>query len=79
MTTRTEKAAGRAAHAARMATLHAAAAAIVKTGTCPDCGAPLVRNSAMAGWWQCAGYASMAFRRPGFESLPKCHFQTFTE
>jgi len=66
-------------HAARMAELRAQAAEIVATGKCPECGTGLVRNLALAGWWQCGGYASEGFRSPGFESAPKCSFQTFTE
>lgn len=47
--TRTE----RKAHNARMAELKAKAAAIVATGSCPDCGAGLHRNLSLAGWWAC--------------------------
>ena len=57
----------------------AEANAIVATGHCPSCGTGLIRNLALAGWWQCGGYASQGFRRPGFESAPKCDFQIFTE
>ena len=48
---------------------------IVATGKCPDCGQDLVRNSAITGWWQCAGYGAEGFRKAG--SQP-CSFQTFT-
>jgi hypothetical protein len=72
-------AASKQAHVARMAQLKAAAQAVVATGTCPDCTAPLVRNTALAGWWQCAGYACDAFRKPEHKHLAKCGFQTFTE
>ena len=51
---------------------------IVATGVCPDCGTGLIHNSALTGWWQCGGYASDGFRKPGFENAPKCGFQTFT-
>lgn len=69
----------REAHKARMERIHRHARAIVATGKCPDCGAPLYRNNALAGWWQCEGYPSPGFRHPGFENLPKSNFQTFTE
>lgn len=55
------------------------ARAIVATGICPDCGTPLVRNSALAGWWQCGAYATPSFRKPEHHDLSACHFQTFTE
>jgi hypothetical protein len=63
-------------HNERMARVHAEAQRIVSTGRCPQCGQPLVRNSAMAGWWQCSGYGAEGFRAAG--STP-CSFQTFTE
>lgn len=69
----------RKAHAARMAKLKAAAAAVVAKGVCPQCGTKLVRNLALAGWWQCGGFGSEGFRKPGFESVAHCDFQTFTE
>lgn len=52
---------------------------VVETGQCPRCGTGLVRNLALAGWWQCGGYASEGFRRPGFENVPSCSWQGFTE
>ena len=55
------------------------ARAVVATGTCPDCGTKLLRNSALAGWWQCGAYACEQMRQPQFRGLPKCHFQAFTE
>ena len=67
------------AHAVRMAELKAKAATVVATGVCPDCGTKLVRNLALAGWWQCGGFAADGFRKAGFENVVKCHFQTFTE
>lgn len=69
----------RAAHAARMALLLDQARATVATGTCPTCGSPLVRNLALAGWWQCAGYGEPSFRKPEHRVLTHCTFQTFTE
>jgi hypothetical protein len=67
------------AHKARMAELKAEAGRIVAGGKCPQCGAGLVRNLALAGWWQCGAYGSEGFRRPEFAGLPSCSFQTFTE
>lgn len=67
------------AHAARIAACIAAVQVHVTRGTCPDCGTKLVRNSAMAGWWQCGAYATEAFRAPEFKGLPSCHWQGFTE
>jgi hypothetical protein len=55
-----------------------AARAIVAKGTCPRCGAPLYRNNALPGWWQCEALPSPGFRHKGFENLPKCSFQIFT-
>ena len=49
---------------------------VVATGRCPECGQPLVRNSALAGWWQCSGYGAEGFRVAG---ATHCSFQTFTE
>lgn len=76
---RAAKRAERQAWKVRLAELQAKARSVVATGKCPDCGAPLLRNLAIAGWWQCAGYASPAFRKPEYRDLPKCSFQTFTE
>lgn len=50
---------------------------IVATGKCPCCGTALVRNLALAGWWQCGGYGSPGFRKPGFENVAACSFQVF--
>ena len=69
----------RKAHETRMQALLEQARAIVAGGVCPTCGTKLVRNSAMAGWWQCGAYACEAMRRPEFKGLPTCHWQTFTE
>jgi len=75
----------RAAHKARMAGLKAAAVAIVATGKCPQCGAPLIRNTSLTGWFQCAAYGAKGFRgglgqnRAEFDALPACSFQTFTD
>jgi hypothetical protein len=45
---------------------------IVNTGVCPSCGAGLIRNSALSGWWQCGAYAAESHRQPQFAGLPKC-------
>lgn len=69
--------------AARKAALEARAKqmaenrAIVATGKCPDCGAPLRHNSAIRGWWQCSQYGAEGFRADS--TKPACPFQTFTE
>lgn len=66
-------------HAAKMAESIATARRVVATGKCPDCGSPLRRNSALAGWWQCAGYGQPEYRRAEDRAVPHCLFQTFTE
>lgn len=55
----------------------ATARAQVATGKCPTCGAPLRRNSSMAGWWQCAQLGNEQFRMD--PARPSCSWQTFTE
>jgi len=69
----------RTAHQQRMHSLHQQAQKIVTTGRCPDCGTGLVRNLALAGWWQCGGYATATHRQPEYRAVAKCGFQTFTE
>lgn len=69
----------RTAHADRMNALRAQAAAIVETGHCPHCGTPLVRNLALAGWWQCGAFGEASFRKPEHRDRAHCSFQTFTE
>lgn len=69
----------RKAHAVRMAALKAEAGKIVATGICPQCGTTLVRNLALAGWWQCGAYGEPSFRRPEHKDRAHCSFQTFTE
>ena len=61
----------------KITALKVKACAIVKTGKCPDCGSPLRRNLALAGWWQCSQYGSEDRRLDS--SKPGCGFQTFTE
>ena len=52
----------------------AEAQAIVSTGICPQCGAPLKRNLAMTGWWQCEQYGADTHRAD--PSKPACSFWT---
>lgn len=53
------------------------AKAIVAKGVCPQCGATLRYNSAIAGWWQCSQYGADGFRAD--TSKPQCGFQIFTQ
>jgi hypothetical protein len=62
---------------AEQAARWAEAAAIIKSGKCPKCGAGLRRNSSMTGWWQCEQYGSDGFRKDS--TKPACSWQTFTE
>ena len=64
-------------HRERMEHLHQIAIAQVATGKCPDCDAPLKRNLALSGWWQCSQYGAPQFRADA--SKPPCSFQTFTD
>ena len=73
----TTKRAEREAHQARMAAIHAESMAVVASGSCPDCGSGLHRNSSIAGWWQCDRSGSGHFRRDLTGS--PCGFQCFTE
>ena len=50
---------------------------IVAGGACPDCGAPLRRNLALTGWWQCSQYGAVGFRADS--SKPACGFQIFLQ
>lgn len=64
-------------HNEHMEALYSKARAIVATGTCPDCGADLVHNTASAGWYMCARKGA-----PGFRKDPtgaSCDFQCFTQ
>lgn len=56
--------------------IHEEAIAIVKTGTCPQCGSGLHRNNSLTGWWQCDQYGSEGFRKDA--TKPACSFQCFT-
>ena len=57
--------------------LHQVAAAIVATGVCPDCGAPIRRNLSIAGWYQCSQLG--ADGRRADSSKAACNWQAFTE
>lgn len=52
------------------------AVAIVAKGICPVCTAPLRRNLALTGWFQCSQYGADTHRAD--PSKPPCSFQTFT-
>jgi hypothetical protein len=65
-----------AERAKRLARLREAAA-ILATKVCPQCGAKLVRNTSLTGWWQCGAYACEAMRKMEFAGLPSCSFQMF--
>lgn len=67
----------KAAEKARREKAQAEARAVVATGKCPLCAAPLRRNLALTGGWQCSQYGAEGFRRDN--SKPSCSFQTFTE
>ena len=57
----------RKCHQEYMDKIHAEVQAIVDTNTCPTCGASLIKNNALFGWWQCSRYAH------------GCSWQGFTE
>lgn len=61
---------------ARLKRAQDAAQSIVAGGRCPHCAAPLRRNLAITGWWQCSQYGAETFRARA--DLPSCSYQTFT-
>lgn len=63
-------------HAARMEAVFAAVEAVVATGVCPDCGAPLRRNLSLTGWWQCSQHGAPGFRADATRA--PCSWQGFT-
>lgn len=67
----------RTAEKAKQEARQAEARAQVATGKCPRCGAPLRRNLAITGWWQCSQYGTEGFRADS--TKPSCSWQTFTE
>ena len=74
--TRTEKSTQRKAQQERIVKAQAEARAIVVTGKCPDCGAPLRQNLSITGWWQCEQLGAVGFRKDA--NKPACSFQCFT-
>ena len=66
-------------HKKRMDAFHKEAIELVKTGKCPQCGSKLVRNSAIAGWWQCSCYGNWKEVFKENKDRPDCSFQCFTE
>lgn len=75
--TAAERKAERQASAERMAAAKAATRSVVATGHCPQCGAPLRRNLALTGWWQCSQYGADGWRADN--SKHACDWQGFTE
>lgn len=69
-TTKAQKIAANKARAER----NSADLSIVATGCCPRCGTKLVQNLSFFFWWQCGAFGDL--RRAGFESLPKCSWQS---
>lgn len=63
--------------AARIAAIRAETLKIVASAQCPQCGAGLRLNSAIAGWYQCDQYGAEGFRKDS--SKPACSWQGFTE
>lgn len=57
----------------RQATLRA----VIAGRTCPSCGSPIRRNSALTGWWQCSQYGSKQFRKN--PDKPECNWQAFLD
>jgi hypothetical protein len=68
----------RKASTERMEAAKAATWVAVNANRCPNCGNTLYNNTALAGWWQCNGFAAVGFRQRGHESDAKCHWQGFT-
>ena len=68
-------------HKIFMAKIRKEAQEIVTTGVCPKCGAKLVFNNALPGWWQCSCYGTWKQdkRFPENVNKPNCNFQCFTE
>ena len=74
---RKQRKAERQASIERMEAAKAATRVVVSSGKCPQCGATLRRNLALAGWWQCSQYGADGFRADS--SKPSCSWQGFTE
>lgn len=62
---------------ARVQAAITAARTAVAVNACPECGRPLCRNSAIAGWWQCSQFGAEGFRADATQ--PSCNWQGFTE
>lgn len=50
---------------------------VVASGVCPECGSGIVRNLSLTGWYQCAQYGAVGFRKDA--NKPACSWQGFTE
>lgn len=50
---------------------------IVAARKCPQCGAGLVYNSSIAGWWQCEQFGMPQFRKDPLKG--PCNWQGFTQ
>ena len=66
----------KACYAKRSAENYAKVQAVVDTGKCPTCGAPLRRNLSLTGWWQCSQLGAEGFRADS--SKQPCSWQGFT-
>ncbi len=53
--------------------LRAEGLAILATGKCPECGRQMVRNSSIAGWWQCSQFGAETHRAD--PTQPSCNWQ----
>ena len=65
-------------HDVRMDNIRARDYRYWKSHACPECGSKLVRNNALAGWWQCSQYGNWKLS-VGDLNKPNCSFQCFTE
>ena len=74
---RAERKAARTASLERIQKAQEETRAIVAKGACPTCGAGLVRNLSLTGWWQCEQLGAEGFRKDA--SRPSCSWQGFTE
>jgi len=62
-------------NAERMKKVFAENAQIWSKGTCPTCGAKLVRNLSLTGWIQCKQLGAEGFREDS--TKPSCNYQFF--
>jgi len=79
LTERRERAAARKASSVRIEAVHTETRHAVTHG-CPQCGAPVYRNLALTGWYQCGAYGADGFARDGrtVAQRPNCSWQGFT-